>query len=185
MTGTPRVSPVSPEAWTDEQRRVHDMIAAGPRGGVSGPLAIWLNRPGLAEQAQALGHYCRYESSLTPRLSKLAILTIARHWNAEYEWWANKHQAIQNGLSIAVIDAIRDRTPPPFTHSDEASVFEFVTTLHTQRSIPSELYGKALAILGQDALIDLVGIVGYYTLIAMTINVFELDVPASELRELT
>ncbi|WP_420227689.1 carboxymuconolactone decarboxylase family protein [Pigmentiphaga litoralis] len=108
----PRVPDLDPAVMTDHQRKVYDMIASGPRGRVRGPLAVWLNRPGLAEHAQALGQYCRYDSSLPPRLSELAILVLARHWNSEFEWWAHKAIALKAGLPADVIDAIRDRQPP-------------------------------------------------------------------------
>jgi 4-carboxymuconolactone decarboxylase len=180
----PRVPDLDPAALTDAQRRVYDMIASGPRGVVRGPLAVWLNRPGLAEPAQALGQYCRYDSSLSTRLSELAILVLARHWNSEFEWWAHKAHALKAGLPIDIIDAIRDRQPPPFTSDTEAVVVEFVSVLHAQRGVPDNLYARAVALLGQDGVIDLVGIAGYYTLISMTINVFDVRPPEGEPTEL-
>jgi 4-carboxymuconolactone decarboxylase len=145
---------------------------------VRGPLAVWLHRPELAATAQALGRYCRYETTLPPRLSELAILVLGRTWSAEYEWWAHKPIAIKAGLAEAVADAIRDRRPPPFEREDEALVYEFMTTLHAERAIPDALYARATALLGTDGVIDLVGIAGYYTLISMTIKVFNLMPPA-------
>ena len=82
-----------------EQRTIHDRIAFGPRGGVRGPLALWLHRPELADKAQALGRYCRYETCLPPRLSELAILTTECTWDAAYEWQAHLQPAREAGLS--------------------------------------------------------------------------------------
>ena len=180
----PRVPDLDPAVMTEHQRKVYDMIASGPRGRVRGPLAVWLNRPGLAEHAQALGQYCRYDSSLPPRLSELAILVLARHWNSEFEWWAHKAIALKAGLPADIIDAIRDRQSPPFVSEGESVVVEFVTVLHVQRGVPNELYARAVALLGQDGVIDLVGIAGYYTLISMTINVFDVQPPEGEPREM-
>src|SRR5690606_8382534 len=109
-----RLLPPSEEALSDEQRRVFEMIASGPRGQVRGPLAIWLHRPELAQAAQALGAYCRYGSTLEPRLSELAILTMATLWKSEFEWWAHKPIALKAGLSPDIVDALQRGTQPHF-----------------------------------------------------------------------
>jgi 4-carboxymuconolactone decarboxylase len=180
-----RIPDLDPAHLSPEQQRIYDQIAGGPRGGVRGPLAVWLHRPELANTAQALGRYCRYETSLAPRLSELAILILGRAWSAEYEWWAHKPIALKAGLSEAVVDAIRDRLAPPFEAEDEALVYEFMSTLDTRRAIPDALYQKAAALLGSDGVVDLVGIAGYYTLISMTIKVFNLMPPAGSPCEMT
>ena len=92
-----RLPPIDPNNLSDAQRPVYERIANGPRKGVRGPLAIWLQRPELAECAQALGRYCRYDTCLDPRLSELAILMMGRHWLAEYEWAAHKPFALEAG----------------------------------------------------------------------------------------
>jgi 4-carboxymuconolactone decarboxylase len=168
-----------------EQQRIYNMIASGPRGRVRGPLAVWLHRPAMAEHAQALGQYCRYDSSLEPRLSELGILVLACQWRSDFEWWAHKPVALKAGVSEAVINALRDGTPIPFEHADEAIVHEFLTTLHAQRRIPDELYRRAEDLLGKDRIVDLVALAGYYTLISMTLNVFEIDPPEGEPREMS
>jgi 4-carboxymuconolactone decarboxylase len=179
-----RLNMPDPSTFSEHQRRVHDEIASGPRGRVRGPLAVWLNRPGLAEQAQALGQYCRYDSSLPPRLSELAILAMAVQWRAEFEWWAHKPIALKAGVSEAVVQAMRDGTDIPFERDDERIVHAFITTLTDTRQIPDALYEEALGTLGQDAIVDLVGLAGYYTLISMTLNVFAIEPPDGEPREL-
>jgi 4-carboxymuconolactone decarboxylase len=108
-----RLNMPDPSTFSEHQRRVHDAIASGPRGRVRGPLAVWLNRPGLAEQAQALGQYCRYDSSLPPRLSELAILAMAVQWRAEFEWWAHKPIALKAGVSEAVVQAMTNESCMP------------------------------------------------------------------------
>lgn len=159
------------------QQRVHDTIASGPRGGVRGPLAVWLWRAELAERAQALGQYCRYDSSLPARLSELAILVTARHWSSEYEWQAHKKIGLEAGLSTELVDAIRTEAEPLFSHNDESVVYRVATTLLSEKQINQDLYDEAYRILGRDGLIDLVGVLGYYGLISMTINVFDIDAP--------
>lgn len=177
MMHSKRIADLDPATMSDEQQRIYQQIAGGPRGGVRGPLAVWLHRPELANTAQALGRYCRYETSLPARLSELAILVLGRSWSAEYEWWAHKPIAIKAGLPEDVVDAIRDRVPPPFVRDDEALVYAFMCALECQRAIPDALYARAVSILGQDGVIDLVGIAGYYTFISMTIKVFNLMPP--------
>lgn len=173
-----RLSAPDPANMNDHQKQVYAAIAAGPRGQVRGPLAIWLNRPGLAEHAQALGQYCRYDSSLCTRLSELAILTMAVLWQSEFEWWAHKPIALKEGISQDTIDALMNNHQPiPFAQEDEQVVHDFVHTLVTTRQIPQWLYDKAIDKLGQDNVVDLVGLAGYYTLISMTLNVFEVGLP--------
>ncbi|WP_339437422.1 carboxymuconolactone decarboxylase family protein [Pseudomonas sp. EL_65y_Pfl1_R32] len=179
-----RLTPVDPNNLTDSQRPVYDRIANGPRKGVRGPLAIWLHRPELAECAQALGRYCRYNTCLDPRLSELAILLMGRHWLAEYEWAAHKPFALEAGLAPNIIDAIRDVQLPAFENADEALVYRFITELHAKRAISDSLYAEFTELLGTDAAVDLVGIAGYYTLISMTIKVFEVPPPAGATPEL-
>jgi 4-carboxymuconolactone decarboxylase len=179
-----RISPIDPERLDPEQRAVYDAIASGPRKGVRGPLAVWLHRPQLADRAQALGRYCRYDSSLPPRLSELAILLMGRHWLAEYEWAAHKPFALEAGMSLDVINAIRDDQEPAFVNRDEALIYAFMRQLHERRAIEDSLYAELKAEIGQDGLVDLVGIAGYYTLISMTIKVFEVPPPAGVAPEL-
>ncbi|MGY3175580.1 4-carboxymuconolactone decarboxylase [Pseudomonas sp. TE12234] len=179
-----RLPPIDPNNLSDAQRPVYDRIANGPRKGVRGPLAIWLHRPELAECAQALGRYCRYDTCLAPRLSELAILMMGRHWLAEYEWAAHKPFALEAGLASHIIDAIRDDRQPAFENADEALVYRFIRELHAQREISNSLYSEFTELLGTDAAVDLVGIAGYYTLISMTIKVFEVPPPAGATPEL-
>ena len=173
-----RLAPPAPETMTEDQRRVHELIVSGPRGAVRGPLAIWLHRPLLAERAQALGAYCRYGSSLSPRLSELAILTMARLWSAEYEWWAHKPPAQAAGLEPGIIEALRTGATPDFGADAEASVVHrVVQELTEKRTLTRPLHDEAQATLGSGRLVDLVGLCGYYTLISMTINAFDIDLP--------
>lgn len=179
-----RIKELQPAAMTAEQQEVYQAIASGPRGRVHGPLAVWLHRPKLADRAQALGRYCRYETSLPPRLSELAIIILGRIWGAEFEWWSHKRTALLAGISPAVVEAIRTHSQPAFEREDEAVVYAFVTTLHDRRSVPDEMYQKAVKFLGEEGVVDLVGIAGYYTLISMTIKVFEVMPPDGVAREL-
>jgi 4-carboxymuconolactone decarboxylase len=168
----PRLSGPDPATYSARQKAIHEAIASGPRGGVRGPLAIWMHRPELAARAQDLGRYCRYDTSLDPRLSELAILTMARHWGAEYEWAAHKPEALKAGLSPDVIEAIRVRTAPDFADAEERVVHAVCRAVLETRELSDALYAEAIETLGAERLVDLVGVLGYYTLISMTLNVF-------------
>ncbi|MFM5923494.1 MAG: carboxymuconolactone decarboxylase family protein [Novosphingobium sp.] len=166
-----------PEELDAEQRRVFDIITAGPRGKVEGPLRVWLHSPQLAEAAQALGAFCRFGSALEPRLSELAILVCGATWKSGFEWAVHAPIAIAQGLDADVVEAMRIGAPPKFERDDEALVHVFCTTLIETRQIDDALYQKATGLLGDRKVVDLVGIVGYYSFICMTINVFAVPLP--------
>jgi len=151
----PRIPNLNVEALSSEQARIYKAIASGPRGGVRGPLAVWLNRPELADKAQQLGQYCRYDSSLAPRLSELAILVTARIWDAAFEWQSHEEHARKAGLSDSVITALANDEEPAFTNTDESLVYRFTRELNLNRKVPNELYQEAEQILGRETLVDL------------------------------
>ncbi len=170
-----RLNPPQPNELSRAQKEVHDAITSGPRGRVVGPLGVWLWRPELAQNAQRLGQYCRYDSSLPKRLSELAILITGKYWESEFEWQHHKPIALEAGIDEDIVEAIRTGKIPVFTKSDEQCVYDCATSLYQTKRIPDATYQFAMEILGRDALIDLVGVLGYYAFISMTINVFEVD----------
>ncbi|MBP1853421.1 carboxymuconolactone decarboxylase family protein [Rhizobium halophytocola] len=170
-----RLSPPDFDNLSEAQQSVYEQIVSGPRGRVRGPLAIWLHRPDLADRSQALGRYCRYDTLLPPILSELAILVTARVWNSEFEWQAHKLIGLKAGLSPEIVDAIRDRRQPQFDADDQAVVYDFALAVQRDRKVSQIVYERAIAILGAEAVVDLTGLLGYYGLISMTINVFEVD----------
>jgi len=172
-----RLDPPSYNEMSPAQRQVHDDITSGPRGAVQGPLGIWLWRATLADRAQTLGQYCRYNTSLPARLSELAILITAKHWNAEFEWQHHKPLALEAGLDSTIVENIRQGNSPAFAVDDERLVYDFASELLNTRVISDPTYQAAIDLLGKDSVIDLVGVLGYYALISMTINVFQIDAP--------
>ena len=175
-----RIPVLTPEDLSQAQRVVWDQIASGPRGQVGGPLNTWLHSPGLAQRAQDLGAFCRYGSSLPPRLSELAILVTGAYWRAGYEWWAHAPIAARAGLDQASIDAIKAGETPRLQQPDEQVVYAFAHELLTRREVSDETYARALEVLGQVGVVDLTGILGYYGLISMTIKAFQVPTPAGE-----
>src|SRR5262245_23596982 len=160
--------------FTPAQRALRDAIASGPRGRFkfSGPFAIWLHAPELGLLAQALGAHCRYKTSLPPRLSEFAILTTARIWRAQYEWEAHEPQAEKAGVSAKTIRDLRAGRVPKSGPADERAIHAFVTELYRTRRVSDRTYKRVLQILGTTGTVELVGIIGYYALISMNLNVF-------------
>jgi len=163
-----------------EQKKVHDAVVAGPRGKIVGPIKVWLKNPGLAEHAQALGAYARYGTSLEPRLSELAICTTGAFWKANYEWFAHAPLAQKAGIDPAALEAIRIGGKPAFTKADEQTIYDFVSELTANRRVSDATFARAKTAFGETGVIDLVGIVGYYSLVSVTLNSFELPVPEGE-----
>jgi 4-carboxymuconolactone decarboxylase len=161
-----------------EQREAYDAIRNGPRGVVQGPLEAWLNSAGLAARAQALGAFCRFGSSLPPRLSELAILITGAFWQAGFEWHVHAPIGIKAGLDPAVVESLRSGAAPFFVAEDEAAIYAFASELLTTKQVSDPTYQRTVALLGVTGTVDLVGVLGYYGLISMTIKAFELPVPA-------
>jgi 4-carboxymuconolactone decarboxylase len=176
----PRLPDIDPATLTPEQKRIHDEIVSGPRGKVEGPLRVWLTSPGLADRAQALGAFCRYGTSLEQRLSELAILVTGAYWRAGFEWHVHAPIGVKAGLDPAAVEAIKNGAAPALTKDDEKAVYAFSHELLTNRRVSDATYAFAEKTLGRLALVDLVGVLGYYGLISMTINAFEVPVPPGE-----
>jgi len=175
-----RLPELDPAKYSPEQKKVHDAVVSGPRGKIVGPIKVWLKNPGLAEHAQALGAYCRYGTSLEPRLSELAICCTGSFWKANYEWYAHAPLAIKAGVDPAAIEAIRTGGTPTFTKSDEQVIYDFATELTRTRRVSPATFERAKKELTETGVIDLVGIIGYYSLVSVTLNAFELPVPEGE-----
>jgi len=175
-----RLPPLNEAELSDEQRQVYEAIIAGPRGHVVGPLAVWMRNPGLADPAQQLGAYCRYNSSLPARLSELAIITVGAFWQASFEWYAHAPMALKAGISEDVIAAIKLGNEPDLKEQDEQQVYSFTRELITTRKLSTTTFDNAVKILDMQSVIDLVGIIGYYSFVSMTLNTFTIPVPDGE-----
>ncbi|MEE2803547.1 MAG: carboxymuconolactone decarboxylase family protein [Pseudomonadota bacterium] len=176
----PRISQLNPDDMNVAQRAVYDDILSGPRTSLSGPFHAWLHSPELASRAQHLGAYCRFSTSLSGALSELAILVVARHWRAQFEWYAHAPMALKAGIEEEVVEAIRGGTIPVLSDPRQAVVYDFVSTLLQERTVNQDLYDQAVAGLGELGVVDLVGIVGYYCLVSATLNVFDMPLPEGE-----
>ena len=131
----------------------------------------------MQKRAQALGAYARYDSALPPGLSELAILVTARHWRAAFEWSAHVGPARAAGIPEAAIEAIRTGAEPALADAKSRAVYAVARELHGTRALSDATYAEAEAALGRQGLVDLIGILGYYTLVAMTLNAFAVPTP--------
>ncbi len=172
-----RLANLSYDDMTPDQRRVHDDIIAGPRGRIGGPMNAWFRSPAYADLVQKLGAFCRYETTLGRRLTELTILIVARHWKAQVEWCVHKPLAIEAGVDPAAIDAIEAGRAPDFAQDDEAALHAFCRELIETRAVGDETYAAALAAFGEQTLVELIGLLGYYTSTAMILNAFQVPPP--------
>ena len=182
-----RLAPLYPRDLDAEQTRVLDAMLAGPRGKsgflrrdrrVGGPFAPWLLSPGFAHRAQELGAFVRYRASLDPRLKELAIIVVGAAWKAEYEFAAHGPMAIRAGVPREVVEALARAETPSFEREDERVVYEFAQDLVENRRVGEDRYARAVELLGEAGAVELVGTLGYYTLVCMTLTAF--DVPLGE-----
>lgn len=173
-----RLRDIDEGALTPEQTLIYDRIKAGPRGAVVGPLRVWLMSPDLAQNAQELGAFCRYGTSLPPRLSELAVLVTGAHWRSGFEFATHAPIGVAAGLSPDLVESVRKGERPLAMGEEESAVHDFAVELLRDRFVSDVTYARAEAVLGQVPLVELVGILGYYSLISMTINAFQVELPA-------
>lgn len=174
-----RFSALTAEAMTPEQKRVADAIQAGPRGaGLRGPFNALLRSPELCDVVQRVGAFVRFGTSLPQKLNELAIIMAGRKWTAQYEFHAHRRLALAAGLSPAIADAVAANKRPAAMAEDETVVYDFVSELLATGQVSDATFQRAKAAFGERGVIDLVGAVGYYSLVSMVLNVARVPLPA-------
>ena len=178
-----RLAQLKEEDLNPAQQALLESLRSGPRGKsltVRGPFAACMHAPEFGQLAQALGAHARYKTALEPRLSEFAILCTARLWKAQYEWFAHAPMALKAGVKPKVIEELRKGRMPTSAPKDERAIHAFVAELYKTRRISTKTYKRVRTFLNDAALVELVGILGYYTLISMTLNVFHMLPPEGE-----
>jgi len=173
----PRISLPTPETMNADQKAVYDKIVSGPRGKIQGPLRAALHNAELADKWQALGALLRYGTSLPPRLSELAILVTGRACNSPFEWHAHRIEGEKAGIEPAIIEALLARTEPPGLSVSDALVWRYAVELNAHKSVSDATYRAAVAHFGERTVVELTALIGYYTLVAMTLNCHEIPLP--------
>jgi 4-carboxymuconolactone decarboxylase len=175
-----RLPAVPPDQLTPAQlEAIKEFVAVrGPAvTGPFGPFVPLLRSPELMVRAGAMGEYLRYRSALPPRLSEMVILLIARHWTQQYEWYTHEPPALKAGLTAATVAAIADGRRPSGMTDGEAVVYDLVDELHRHHSVSDATYARAVSVLGEQGVVDTIGIMGYYTLLAMVMNTGRTPLP--------
>lgn len=179
QTQTPRFKPLTESSMNEAQLKAARDLASGQRGRINmdGPNALLLRSPELMSRTQRVGEYLRYNSAIPPRLSEFAILVTARQWTAQVEWLTHYPIALKAGIDAAVADDLAQGRHPAGMKEDEAIVYQFLKELHETKTVSDATAKSALDKFGENGVIDLVGLTGYYTLLAMVLNVARMPLP--------
>lgn len=172
-----RFKPLTYDQLTPEQKTMVGNLTSGERGGLSGPFNVLLRSPEMGDAAQKLGARLRFHSTLPGNLRELAILITARYWTAQYEWYAHRRYALQEGVSPAIADAIAAGRRPESLELDEAIVYNFCTEFLNTKQVSDPTFKSALDTLGEQGVVDLTGLVGYYTFVSMILNLDRYPMP--------
>jgi len=173
----PRYRELAETEMDDAQRRIFNDCKAGPRAAVPPPVHVWLKSPGLADNAHKLGAHVRFGTQFTQRQTEIAILMTARYWTAQFEWAAHVRLAREAGLPQEVIDAIAERRTPSFSDPDEQLVYDFCRDYYDDHRVDDATYERVVARFGDKGIVDLAGLIGYYSFVSVTLNVFEVPTP--------
>ncbi|MBV1797427.1 carboxymuconolactone decarboxylase family protein [Siccirubricoccus sp. G192] len=172
-----RLPPLPAEQLTPEQRRVADGIAGGPRGALRGPFPAMLRSPEVADRFQKVGEYLRFNSSIPADLNEMAILITAREWSAQFEWYAHHILAMKAGLPPGIAAQLAEGKRPEGMTEDQRIIYDFCTELHRTRFVSDATYAAAKARFGEQGVVDLIAVSGYYVAVAMTLNVAQVPLP--------
>ncbi|OGP51814.1 MAG: hypothetical protein A2Y79_01225 [Deltaproteobacteria bacterium RBG_13_43_22] len=166
-----------PEELTPEQRaqfeRVGKFRKPGPDGSYGGPFDPWIRSPEVARRAVSFGNFIWERTTLDRRLVELAIIVTARFWESNVEWVSHSKMALENGVTQEVINVVFDQRRPEQAPEDELVVYDVCRALHETHQLPLELYQKTVDLFGEQGLVEIIATIGYYTLVAMTLNAFD------------
>lgn len=174
-----RLPPIPESEWTPDQRRLAQPIIDGPRGALISPFVPLLRSPELMDHAQRMGEYLRYRSSIGLRLSELAICITARQWSQQVEWAIHAPIAEREGIAPEALADIAQGRQPSALKADEAVLHAFCTELHHHHGVSDATWQAATALWGEQGVIDLIGVNGYYTFLSMVMNSARTTVPPS------
>ena len=165
------------DQMTPEQRKIAEAIMSGPRGRMSGPFNAWLRSPEIGDALQNVGAKVRFKSSLPAALNEFAILITAREWTSQYEWYAHHPLAMKAGLPPQVAADLAQGRKPEGMDADTALVWQFCTELHRNRVVSDATYAAAKQRFGEQGVVDLIAVSGYYVTVSMTLNVAQVGLP--------
>lgn len=175
----PRLPEIDPDKLSPEQRAIYDRLIR-ERGHMRGPFAVWLRNAELCDSTLKLQEMFASRVKLERRLLELTILVAARLATAQYAWFIHEPYALKFGISPEIVQAIRERRTPQFTHEDERLVYDLTMELNTTRSLSKASCARGMAMFGEQVMVELVSAIGFYAMVAMTLNAFAVAVPSDK-----
>lgn len=179
-----RLSPLDLNHLNTDQQRVYDTLRHGPRGDdqhklkLEGPFGVWVRAPEVGEAVQALGKIARFGTSIKNDIREIAICVIGAHFRAKFEFAVHRELAHKTGISPLVTEALRDGRVPEFDNGEQQLCYRLAAGLLTKHRIDEQTYRAAINAWGETGVIELVNIIGYYTIVALTLNAFEIPLGA-------
>lgn len=174
-----RLPTIDEKDYTPRQKELADQIAA-KRGAVRGPYKCWLHSPELCDRVENLGAFVRFDCSLSEKLRELSILICSRHFDAQHSWNAHKDKAIEAGIAPEPIEAMAQKQEPRFPNEDEQVFWDFCNTLLTEHFVSDEQYDAMVKHFGTQGVVDTIGCLGNFTMLAFCLNAFEVDLDKSK-----
>ena len=171
MSDIERMPPIAPGAMTDAQQKAAEALTAGPRGGVKGPFIALLRSPELMDRLQQVGEYLRFRSSLEPRLSEFLMLVVSRAWTQQFEWSVHVPLALKAGITAQTVQSLAEGRRPESMARDEALAYDFCDELSRNKGVSDATYRAAVERFGEAGLIDMLGVIGYFSTVSMVLNV--------------
>jgi 4-carboxymuconolactone decarboxylase len=179
-----RFKPLTYDQLNPEQKMLADHVLAGDRGSMNGPYNVFLRSPEMGDLAQKFGAYTRFHTSVPKKLNEFAILITARFWTSQYEWFAHKKYALDDGLSPQIIEAVANGKRPAAMSADEEAVYNFCSEMLDKKQVSDRTFEAAKSNLGEQGVVDLVAVMGYYDLVSMTLNLDRYPLPEGAQPEL-
>ena len=172
-----RMPPIPEDKYTEAQKKAAQEFLETRKMPVFGPFVPLIRSPEFMTRAQVMGEYLRFHNSIGQKLSEFTILIMAREWTQDYEWYVHYPLALKAGLKPEIADAVFEGRRPQGMSADEETVYDFVTELNHTKRVSDATYERAVKQVGEQGVIDIIGIQGYYGLLAMTLNVSRLEPP--------
>jgi 4-carboxymuconolactone decarboxylase len=168
---TNRMPPLADEAMTEAQRKAAAELAAGPRGGVKGPFIPLLRSPELMDRLQKVGEYLRYHSVLDRKLNEFVVLITSRYWTQQFEWFVHVPLALKEGLNPAIVQALGEGRRPSQMADDEEIAYDLCDEIFRTRGVSETTYRRAIGKFGEQGVLEIIGVAGYFSMISMVMNV--------------
>jgi 4-carboxymuconolactone decarboxylase len=172
-----RMPPIPADKWTDAQKKSAEEITSGPRKELVGPFIPLLRSPEYMSRLQRVGEYLRYKTGLGSNISEFIILLIARNWTQQFEWYSHESLALKAGIKAETIKAIAEGRRPAAMTTDEEMIYDYVSELLLHQSVSDPAYARLVGRFGEQGVIDITGLCGYYTLLGMLMNVTRTPLP--------